>query len=441
MIVSPFDNLPPLSKQEALKILSTPISELELSSDYYKAVFHLFKYPGLDTEQALLNLVQLETTSQPLAIARRKAVEVLGRLGCANAIPAIFNCLNSNDPYLVENSAWALQELGCKDSEMHRKIASLLSDPIQSRRVLVQSLASMGAVSEIEKIKSLLNDPSLKPAERGACIVAIARLSGEAIQVNELEKNLFLLNQNDRQCAIQDIIDANAIQLIPAALRSPVAPFFRIRVVDKLWPDKQIKLNDLDLFLVIDSIIRDNPNQLKLVHSYNEKTNNNELINALFGTDFGRCYLALQQLLLQEPSELWGDISSFIDRARTDYGAIYFFILLFSSIPNWDDAAIDHIEDFTLSSLESQWPQYMKFRPIAILTLMRFRPAKYKEKITKWLNEDQTPYWACRYAALMSIEPFLCRKEWDFLGPELNRRKFDSNRFVRAKAKIMTCDS
>ena len=55
---SPFDNLPALSKEEALEILSRPYCDLNLSSDYYKAAFHLAKYPGKDTEEALLALLK-----------------------------------------------------------------------------------------------------------------------------------------------------------------------------------------------------------------------------------------------------------------------------------------------------------------------------------------------------------------------------------------------
>ena len=53
---SPFDNLPILTQKEAFAILSTPLAHLDLSSDYYKAVFHLAKFPGKDTEKALLKL-------------------------------------------------------------------------------------------------------------------------------------------------------------------------------------------------------------------------------------------------------------------------------------------------------------------------------------------------------------------------------------------------
>ena len=89
MNASPFDNLPPLSQKDALEILSTPTNKLNLISDYYKAAFHLVKYPGLKTEQALLALVKSASNELSVSIARRKAIEGLARLGCKAAIPSI----------------------------------------------------------------------------------------------------------------------------------------------------------------------------------------------------------------------------------------------------------------------------------------------------------------------------------------------------------------
>jgi len=142
-----FDNLPPLSKDEALNILAKPLDQLELSSDYYKAVFHLFNYPGADTEEALLELLECRSNEQCISIARRKAIEILARHRCFNAIPAIARYLESSDPYLVENAVWALKELKCNDQEIIASIVNLLDDPRQNKRLLIQSLSSLGVVS------------------------------------------------------------------------------------------------------------------------------------------------------------------------------------------------------------------------------------------------------------------------------------------------------
>ena len=70
-----FDNLPPISKKKAFQILSKKIDELELPSDYYKAVFHLLKYPGPDTEKLLLDLLISSSNEHCVLIAKRKAIE------------------------------------------------------------------------------------------------------------------------------------------------------------------------------------------------------------------------------------------------------------------------------------------------------------------------------------------------------------------------------
>ena len=137
---SPFDNLPQLTKEEALNILKTPINELNLSSDYYKAVFHLSKYPCLETEESLLTLLKSEDKSQAIVIARRKSIEVLARIGCKRAMPLIAKTLDSDDPYVVENATWALQELNCTDVKLHKCIANLLNQPKHNRRVLIKLL-------------------------------------------------------------------------------------------------------------------------------------------------------------------------------------------------------------------------------------------------------------------------------------------------------------
>ena len=93
------DNIHPgLSQQEAIRLLMEPLETLESQSDPYMAAAHLINFPGEATEQALLRLVDDAEQAQPRRLARRKAVEVLARLGCCDAIPAIGRCLQSDDP-------------------------------------------------------------------------------------------------------------------------------------------------------------------------------------------------------------------------------------------------------------------------------------------------------------------------------------------------------
>ena len=138
---SSYDNIHPgLSHHDALAILEQSLDSLDSASDYYMAAAHLVNFPGNKTEEALLRLIDNSSTEQAVNLARRKAVEVLGRLGVQRSIPSIGRCLRSDDPYLVENAAWALLQLNCQDVELHQAMFQLLNDPSQSRRVLIQAL-------------------------------------------------------------------------------------------------------------------------------------------------------------------------------------------------------------------------------------------------------------------------------------------------------------
>ena len=430
-----FDNLPPLSKDEALNILAKPLDQLELSSDYYKAVFHLFNYPGADTEEALLELLECRSNEQCISIARRKAIEILARHRCFNAIPAIARYLESSDPYLVENAVWALKELKCNDQEIIASIVNLLDDPRQNTRLLIQSLEGLGVVSLLPYLRIYVGDKSLSPGVRGASIAALKKISGQSLHIRDLVDYLYLPKQNDRQCAVNDIIDSGQIDLLPFILNAPVAPSFRIRALNTLWPENIENLNGLDLYSSIDSLIFDDPGNLELPIKSNQVHDDHYHIMSLLDTDFSKCCLSLRELLQRKPDVIWPILSLHLDQMKKDYGALYFLMILFRSVSGWDKDALVEIKSITLSCLGSQWPDFIKFKPVAILTLIKHYPSLANKNIPKWLNQSLTPYWVSRYAALLALELVLEKEPNPFWIRSLRESKRDPNRFVRGKAK------
>ncbi len=433
MPTSSFDNLPKLSQREALKILATPIEKLELSSDYYKAVFHLLKYPGSQTEQALIKLAQSDSAEQAVVIARRKAVEGLARLKCVHAIPVITKCLPSNDPYLVENSVWALKELCCKDPEVHKTMISLLEDSTQNRRVIIQALSELSVIDALPKIRTLFNKRGISLGIRGASIVAISKFTRDKKILNELSSHLTVSNQNDRHCAVQDVIDSGDYQLLPHVLKAPVASSFRIRAVNSLWPIELNTINGIELLETIDKLIEDDPKNLNLIHKYDFIPDDNFLIEELFGTDFSRCYLALMTLSERDPKIIWQNIVNYLEKFRRDYGSLYFSFLLFRMVNGWNKDAIIQISELILSSLLGSWPAYMKFRPAGILALGYVDPDRFIRHLPLFLNCKSTPFWACRYAALKAIEHLLINNKLVYKSLLVDSLPDDPNRFVSLK--------
>ena len=430
----PFDTLPQLSKNDALKLLETPLNEIKLASDYYKAVFHLAKYPSPETEQALLDLIRSQSVEFPFLIAKRKAIEVLGQMSCEKAIPDFVNNLRSSDPYIVENSAWALQQTGCKDVGIHNLIGSLIDQPNQNQRVLIQSLAKMGAVSELKKIEKVFNQFDISPGVKGASLAAISALTGRHDNVELLRNYLDLPNQNDRQSAVQDIIDAKEYGLLDAILKTPVSPFFRLRAISLMSSDLLEVGNQLDIINSIDFVLKDDPRYIRIAKSHGSLPSLNFLLDELFNVDFNRCYSALRTLILMNSTHIWLLIKLNLDKFKKDYGALYFALILLRSIEIKDKKNKEDSLELLNHALDKSWPDYMKFKPQAIMTYSFLDFSCFMENIQIWLDENQTPYWASRYAALIGLERLINIKGIAKFKYLIRACINDTNHFVKLKA-------
>ena len=93
------------------------------------------------------------------------------------------------------------------------------------------------------------------------------------------------------------------------------------------------------------------------------------------------------------------------------------------------------LKTFYIDRYETSYEDFIKFKPAAIVTLMSLNPELCRNKISEWLDESKTPFWACRYALLMSLHQFPTKNSWEGMSKILNRCKHDSNRFVRCKMK------
>ena len=398
-----YDNIHPgLSHHGALAILEQSLESLDSASDYYMAVAHLVNFPGNKTEEALLRLIETSSSEQAVNLARRKAVEVLGRLGVQRAIPSIGRCLRSNDHYLVENAAWALLQLNCQDVELHQAMLPLLNDPGQSRRVLIQALVGLEVHAALPVLQSLQDEAN--PGVRGAALAGVAQLSGDGSRLQELEDHLTLPNQMDRQSAIQDLIDCRATYLLPSILKAPVSPVFRLRALRTLWPGQDKAHAGLDLLTCLDSLMWDQPEVLVLAHCYDTEPTTIFLFEEFFGTDFSRCYLALSTLKHRPAEELWPIFwKRWQEDAYNDYGAHYFFIQLLGSLDDWPSAATSTIESLLLEAMHSKRPQFSKSKVAACLTLNKHFPDIWCKSVQQLLSSDLTASWELRYAALMGL--------------------------------------
>tara|TARA_Y100001978_G_scaffold3085_1_gene2645 strand:+ start:336 stop:1643 length:1308 start_codon:yes stop_codon:yes gene_type:complete len=427
---NPFNNLPKIKKKDAINILRKPISEVKISSDYYKAVFHLANYPGKEAESILLDFIRYDFEKLEYKIAKRKAIEVLAIFDCKNAIPIIADFLKNDDDDLVATAIWSLGKLKCNDVDIINSICSILYKQFNNKRVVIQTLTNLGVKKEIDKIRSLSKDSKSSNGIKGASLAALIKLCGEENKLIELKNFLRVSNQNDRHCAVQDIISAGHLSILPFLIEAPISPSFKLNAIESLWIHEVVFQENINILDCIDSVIIDDPIRINTLETNNFKNDMAFLIDQLFHTDFNRCYKSINDLDKLPAEKVLYHLNKNWDRAKSDYGAIYFFLsayrLLFEK-QIYDKSILDKV----YFALSEYWPNYMKFKSSAIQILGYLNDTEFYRYIDQFSNERHTNYWKNRYTALLVLQNKQKQINKDCAQLFLS----DSHRFVRLKAK------
>ena len=392
-----FFNMFNLTEDQAIALLKKPLEELEDKSERYVAASHLINFP---TQRSITALVEtIEDTNPELyhRIARRKAVESLGRMQVSEALPVISSCLKDEDCYTVENAVWAIGEIGTEDQSILEVIAQLLEKSGQSYRVIIQTLAKLEYKDSLAQIKPFTNSDD-EPI-KSAAIATVARFTGDYSNMDQVMAFLTHESVNARRACIQDLIDAKYYGAIPEIAKCPVSMVFRLRGIRLLaqtgLSSGAISFNDIELSL--DQVIRDHPQDLEMVHEYDQKPSLEFLISELYHTDFGRCYLATQTLLAEYPSQAPAALeATFADKAYNDYGAHYHVMKLFGWL-NYTPAYNLLVEQ----GLHNQAPQFRKSRAAAALSLGNLNNPQAIPLLKEALN---TNIFDLKYAALLALE-------------------------------------
>jgi bilin biosynthesis protein len=414
-----FFNIFNLTEDQAIALLKTPPDQLEDKTDRYIAASHLINFPTERAINALIEAIQNPDPDLYNRITRRKAVESLGRLKASVAMPVIRACLADEDCYTVENAVWAIGEIGTQDAEILEEIAQLLDKPEQSYRVIIQTLAKFGYKPALDRLRKFVNSDN-EPIS-SAAIAAIARFTGDYSQIEKVVGFLQHESVNARRACIQDLIDAQYYDAIPQIAKCPVSVVFRLRGI-RLLADAAIsegKLTFEDVEPHLDRVLRDRPDELELVHEYDQTPALDFLINELYQTDFGRCYLASKTLLEtyreEAPAAL---MATYAQQAHNDYGAHYHVVKLLGWL-KYAPAC-----DLLVEALQNLRPQFQKSRAAAAIALANLGDERAIPLLKETLNSQ---IWDLKYACLLALEQFE-----DNSGKEIAAN--DSDWLVRAKA-------
>jgi bilin biosynthesis protein len=414
-----FFNLFNLTEDQAIALLDTPQDQIGEEDSRYIAASHLINFPTERAINALIRAVQQNDPALDNRIVRRKAVETLGRLEAVQALPVIHACLGDDDCYMVENAVWAIGEIGTQDAAMLETVAQLLDKPGQNYRVMIHTLTKLNYKPALERIRRFTNDSDLPTAS--AAITAVCRFTGDYSQMDKVVGMLQHSNVLARRLSIQDLIDSQYYDAIPNIARCPVSLVFRLRGIRMLAeagvPAGAITFANIQPYL--EQSLRDHPGDLDLVHAYDQPPTLPFLIQELYETDFGRCYLATQTILEHHaeaaPEALF---ATYAKEANNDYGAHFHVMKLFG----WLKHAPAY--DLLIEALHNKQPQFQKSRAAAAIALAELGDPRAILDLKACL---ETKIWDLKYAALIALEQLGDTSGYAIVAD-------DSDWLVRAKA-------
>ncbi len=415
-----FFNFFNLTEDQAIALLDTPQDQIKENDSRYIAASHLVNFPTQRAINALMRAVQQNDTTLENRIVRRKSIETLGRLEAKQALPVIHTCLNDEDCYTVENAVWGIGQIGTTDPNILEDVAQLLEKPVQTHRVIIHTLTKLNYKPALERIRQFVDNPD--PPTASAAISSVCRFTRDYAGMEKVVAMLQHPNVLARRLSIQDLIDARYYDAIPSIARCPVSLVFRLRGI-RMLAEAGVSSGEIIFETIqphLEQTLRDHPDDLNLVHTYEQTPDLPILVQTLYETDFGRCYLASKTLLDHysdtSPSAL---LATYTEEAYSDYGAHFHVMKLLG----WLKYAPAY--DLLLEALDNAQPQFQKSRAAAAIALGELGDHRAIDALKTSLN---TKIWDLKYAALMALE-----KLGDVSGREIAAS--DSDWLIRAKAK------
>ena len=416
-----FRNLFNLTESQAIALLDTPQAQVDEDDSRYIAASNLANFPTDSSINALIRAVHNTEASLDNRIVRRESVKSLGRLQATQALSAIRTCLADPDCYTVETAVWAIGEIGTQDPEILEEIAQLLEKPGQIYRVIIHTLAKLDYQPALARIRQFVNADDRAIAS--AAITAICRMSNDYALMEKVVALLQHPNVNARRACIQDLIDARYTAAIPNIARCPVSLVFRLRAI-RMMGEAGVQSGELsfeDIQPSLEQVLRDHPNDLDLVHSYDQTPSLAFVVRELYQTDFGRCYLATKTLLEVYPEAApEALLATYAEEAYNDYGAHYHVMKLLG----WLKYAPAY--DLLIEALHNRQPQFQKSRAAAAIALGELGDSRAIDHLKTCL---ETKIWDLKYTALMALE-----KLGDTSSHKIAANDPDS--LIRAKADL-----
>mmetsp|Transcript_8687 Transcript_8687/g.26104 ORF Transcript_8687/g.26104 Transcript_8687/m.26104 type:complete len:495 (+) Transcript_8687:904-2388(+) len=397
-----------MDEEKAIELVTTGAGELDDRSDRYIAAERLKFYQSEASTEALVKCV-LDSANSTLEdrIAKRKSVETLGRFKGRflrdKVVKAVLTKLEDPDAYTSEVAVWTLAELNVTERSVLDRVTRLLERDDVNKRVIFQTLASLGYTDATDKIRKFVDSNDL--ATRCAAIGAIGRLTGDMDVMEGVVDVLGSTDLNTRRAAIEDITINKYYPAMDAVFRAPNSLVLRSRAARELLDAQRTagKLQwDDDLELKVDRLIWDHPNSIDLlgVSADTEKARSiTRCVERLYKNDALYSYLGARVLIEDHAgNEEAGAkvLESFTSMQYFDYFAAYH---VFKAL-GW--LRYKQAEEILLDNFKSLPPRFFNHQAGAALSLALIDAKNAYDEICRVAKETQI--WELKYACMMAAD-------------------------------------
>lgn len=405
----------------AIAILDAPLDkEYEKGiEDLFIAAERLKFFPSEESTSALIryickfDLSKMDSYRFEMRVARRKCVESLGRhkgkFQKEKVKALLKDCMQEDDPNLVEVCVWALAEIGVSnDEDVLSSIVDILDKDNVQKRVVIQTLLRAGYKPALERIRPFIDSPF--PAVASAALSAVATFDNDVEAMKPVVQILKSDVLNERRAAIEDLTLARYVPALEDVAVCPNSLVLRCRTVrvflDVRKQDEPQLADTLDDYTakLVDRLIWDHPGDVDLLGMKKETKKSRDAarnIRQLYKNDALYSYLACRTLAedyrdSDDETTHAAVLKSYTDLPYFDYfGAYHAYKTL-----GW--LKYQGAYDLLLENARTLPPRFFNHKAGAITALAELGNADVVDSIVD-IAKDAT-LWELKYACLITAE-------------------------------------
>lgn len=380
-----------MSEDQAIENLSNAAVLLKNPGHKYLAATRLGACSSERSLQILLKVADTIEDNLYEIIARRKAIDALGRRKSSQAIPILFKAILDRDEPTVVNAADAITKISPLINDLqYEKLLVALNGPDNQKRAIIQLFTRLGLTDNRQFISAQLANPNLLVS--GAARAYLCKIKKCKESLNILIEQLKDKNAGIRRSAVIDLGDTDDQECLDELSICPVSMPLRAKSAFKLLSANGIENISTFQIKLLRKLLIDDPRELWISAEWEVTPNKKAILTQMQHRDEAKQYAAAQALL-SLPDDMQSEL---IDELKTDHGTdygIHYLLTVCIGLSRKLDGS-----QWIATALNEEAPQYAKSRIAAAWGCQNLGLKNQIDMIKKIAetSEWQPLSWSCR---------------------------------------------